>query len=57
MKFAHIVSPDVFAQLSAEFMEENNQEMENVFQFRIFESREDAEDWLFGVHVSKKDIA
>jgi len=47
MKFAHIVSPDLYAHLSAEFMEDNTKEQENVFQFMLFEKQEEAEKWLY----------
>lgn len=46
-RFAHILSPDLFAQLSAEFMEDNSKVMpEEAFQLRLFNSREEAEAWL-----------
>lgn len=46
MKFAHILPEDIYAQLSAEFMEDNAKEVENVFQLKMFNNQEDAEKWL-----------
>lgn len=46
MKFAHILPEDLFAQLSAEFMEDNAKKVEGVFQLRMFNNQEDAEKWL-----------
>lgn len=46
MQFAHILPQDLFAQLSAEFMEENAKKVENIFQLKMFNNREDAEKWL-----------
>jgi hypothetical protein len=45
-KFAHIVSPNFFSQLSAKQLV-TKIEASN-FEMRIFESRKDAEDWLRG---------
>ncbi len=46
MKMAHILSQDLFAQLSAEFFEDNAQNVENMFQLKMFNNQEDAEKWL-----------
>lgn len=46
-KMAHILSKDIFAQLSAEFMEENNKAVSDAFQLRLFNTKEDAQKWLF----------
>lgn len=45
-KFAHILSNDLFAQLSAEFMEDNSKEIEGDFQLRTFGNLDEAEKWL-----------
>lgn len=45
-KFAHILSSDLFSQLSAEFMEENSKEIEGDFQLRTFGNLEEVEKWL-----------
>jgi hypothetical protein len=42
--FAHVVSPDIFAQMSAESMEQNFKEAG--FTMRTFGSLNDAENWL-----------
>ncbi|TAE49067.1 MAG: hypothetical protein EAZ06_09440 [Cytophagales bacterium] len=46
MKMAHILSQDLFAQLSAEFFEDNAKKAENVFQLKMFNNEEDGEKWL-----------
>lgn len=46
MKFAHILPKDLFAQLSAEFMEDNAKKIEGIFQLKMFNNQEDAEKWL-----------
>ncbi|AFM05025.1 hypothetical protein Fleli_2668 [Bernardetia litoralis DSM 6794] len=45
-KFAHIISDDLFSHLSAEFMEDNMNTLQNEFQMRLFNSYEDAINWL-----------
>lgn len=45
-KFAHILSNDLFAQLSAEFLEDNNQSVKDIFHIRLFNNQEEAEKWL-----------
>jgi hypothetical protein len=45
-KFAHIITDDLFGQLSAEFMEENSKKVEGNFQMRLFNNQEEAEEWL-----------
>ncbi|WP_375562591.1 hypothetical protein ACE193_08605 [Bernardetia sp. OM2101] len=45
-KFAHIISDDLFDQLSAEFMEDNSKKLEGDFQMRLFSNKEKAEAWL-----------
>jgi hypothetical protein len=42
--FAHVVSPDVFAQLAAETLEQNFKEAG--FTMRTFGNRKEAESWL-----------
>ena len=46
MKFAHILPQDLFAQLSAEFMEDNAKKIEDIFQLKMFNNQEEAEKWL-----------
>ncbi len=50
MKFAHILAPDIFGQLAAEFMGDNAKKLEeetkNVFQMRMFGDLESAKKWL-----------
>jgi hypothetical protein len=46
LKLGHILSGDLYAQLSAEFMDDNVQKMENTFQFKMFNSQDAAEHWL-----------
>lgn len=46
MKFAHVISKDIFGQLSAEFMEDNNKQMQNTFKLKTFGDLESAEKWL-----------
>jgi hypothetical protein len=45
-KFAHILPDELFAQLSAEFMEDNSKKIEGGFQMRLFGNQEEAEVWL-----------
>ncbi|WP_338790010.1 hypothetical protein V9L05_05040 [Bernardetia sp. Wsw4-3y2] len=45
-KFAHIISDDIFDQLSAEFMQDNSKKVEGEFQMRLFDNLEEAEEWL-----------
>lgn len=45
-KFAHIYSPDLYARLSAEFMQDNSQQFPEGFDLRLFDNQEDAEEWL-----------
>lgn len=45
-KFAHIVPEDIYAQLSAEFMKDNTEEVKDTFQMMIFEDEEKAIAWL-----------
>lgn len=45
-KFAHVVSDDLFAQLSAEFMEDNSKKIDGGFQMRLFDNLKEAEKWL-----------
>lgn len=45
-KFAHIYSPDLYARLSAEFMQDNSRQFPEGFDLRLFDNQEDAEKWL-----------
>jgi len=45
-KFAHIVPEDIYAQLSADFMKDNSEEVKDAFQMRIFEDEAKAIAWL-----------
>lgn len=45
-RFAHILPQDLFAELSAELMEENAKKVEGGFQLKMFNNREEAENWL-----------
>ncbi|MEM1134683.1 MAG: hypothetical protein AAGI07_02505 [Bacteroidota bacterium] len=45
-KFAHIISPDVFTQLSAESMKSSNDEASGEFQMRIFKDMDEAKKWV-----------
>lgn len=45
-KFAHILSENLFAQLSAEFMGDNNSRKEDEFALKMFDNYEDAEKWV-----------
>lgn len=45
-KFAHILAADLFAQLSAEFMEDNQDDITSEFQLKMFDNYEDAEKWV-----------
>jgi hypothetical protein len=46
LKMAHILSPDLYAQLSAEFMEDNAKKIEGIFELKMFGTQEAAESWL-----------
>ena len=46
MKMAHMLSQNLYAQVSAVFFEENTNKIENVFQLKMFDNQEDAEKWL-----------
>jgi hypothetical protein len=45
-KFAHIIPQELYAQLSAELMEDNAAKQEGEFQLKLFDNQEDAEEWL-----------
>lgn len=45
-RFAHILSPNLYAQLSAEFMEDNAKKIENIFALKMFGDFESAEKWV-----------
>ena len=45
-KFAHVYSPEFFARLSAEVMQENSQMFPDGFELKVFENRDEAEKWL-----------
>ncbi len=45
-KFAHIYSPDLYARLSAEFMQDNSRQFPEGFDILLFDNQEDAEEWL-----------
>lgn len=45
-KFAHIIAKDLYAQLSAEFMEDNTEKIEGGFELKMFDNYDDAENWL-----------
>jgi hypothetical protein len=46
-KLAHIVAQDIFARLSAEFMQDNSRKVvKGELEVRLFESKEEALKWL-----------
>ncbi len=45
-RFAHVLSPEFYAQLSAELMEDDNQSIAADFELVIFEEVQEAENWL-----------
>lgn len=45
-KFAHIYSPDLYAQLSADFLADNVEKTPGAFEIRLFDSYDTALEWL-----------
>ncbi len=46
LKFANVLSENLYSLLSGEFMQDNAQKLENVFELQIFHDVEKARDWV-----------